>query len=126
MPARLLWCGTALPHRGRPRVTDHYRLLQVRRDASPEVISAAYRRLMRDAHPDRGGDAAYATRLNIAYEVLSDPDARRAYDRGLPPEDLARTDRSLAEHLAFRLGVGIRRQTVRLRRELQRMRDEAS
>ena len=96
-------------------MTDHYRTLQVRRDASPEVIAAAYRRLMRDAHPDRGGDAERAKRLNAAYEVLADASARSAYDRTLPPEAAVR--RPLLDDLAYRLGVSLGRRVARMRRE---------
>lgn len=92
-----------------PKLTDHYRLLQVRRDASPKVITAAYKRLMKDAHPDHGGDAEYAKRLNVAYEVLSDAESRRRYDRLLPPESAGDAERSLAPYLAYRLGHSIGR-----------------
>lgn len=95
---------TVLPLKG--PTTDHYRLLQVRRDASPEVIAAAYRRLMKDAHPDAGGDASYARALNHAYEVLSDPAKRSAYDASLPTHG----DRGpLSDAVAYRLGVSIGR-----------------
>lgn len=88
-------------------MADHYQLLQVRRDASPEVIAAAYRRLMRDAHPDHGGSAEQATRLNVAYETLSDPGARSRYDASLPPESWR--DRPLAPEIAYRLGRSLGR-----------------
>lgn len=96
---------------------DHYQLLQVRRDASPEVIAAAYRRLMKDAHPDRGGDAARARRLNAAYETLADPLARRKYDASLPSE--AAPPRPLVPELAYRFGRSLGRQMARLRQEGQ-------
>jgi len=99
-------------------VTDHYRLLQVRRDASPGVISAAYRRLMKDAHPDRGGDAERAKQLNAAYATLSDPALRRAYDAVLPP-DHPTSPRPLLPDLAYRLGRGLGRQAARFRRGLR-------
>ncbi|MHB1017869.1 MAG: DnaJ domain-containing protein [Coriobacteriia bacterium] len=88
-------------------MTDHYQLLQVRRDASAAVIAAAYRRLMRDAHPDHGGDAAHATRLNVAYETLSDPARRARYDATLPAE--GRHNRSLAPEIAYRFGRSLGR-----------------
>lgn len=97
-------------------MTDHYRTLQVRRDASPEVIAAAYRRLMKDAHPDHGGDAERAKRLNAAYAALSDAASRRAYDASLPPEAAA-DRRSLLPEIAYRLGVGLGRQVARMRHE---------
>ncbi|MDA3937150.1 MAG: J domain-containing protein [Actinomycetota bacterium] len=71
---------------------DHYATLQVHRDADPEVIDKAYRALSMKYHPDRagGGSQKAAThkmqRINAAYTVLSDPRARRRYDRGLDEE----------------------------------------
>jgi len=71
---------------------DHYRTLQVTRDAEPEVVERAYKALCRKYHPDRsaGDDVSIATRkmqaINEAYRVLGDPAARRAYDTTLAPE----------------------------------------
>jgi hypothetical protein len=46
-------------------------LLGIDRAAGPEEVRAAYRRLIRDAHPDRGGtDGIRAAALNEAYAVL--------------------------------------------------------
>jgi DnaJ-class molecular chaperone len=96
-------------------MTDHYQLLQVRRDASHAVIAAAYRRLMRDSHPDHGGDAAHATRLNVAYETLSDPARRATYDATLPRED--RHNRPLAPEFAYRVGRTLGRFVRTMRHE---------
>ena len=66
---------------------DYYSILQVDPRAEPEVIEAAYRRLSRKHHPDVSGNAEAGQRmreLNEAYEVLSDPVRRRAYDRRRP------------------------------------------
>ena len=69
---------------------DHYRTLQVSRDAEPEVIEKAYKALCMKYHPDRTdpGSRERATRrmqaINEAYEVLSDPKARLRYDLTLP------------------------------------------
>lgn len=63
---------------------DYYAILQVHPRAEPEVIDAAYRRLSRKYHPDVSGQADAGQRmreLNEAFEVLSDPARRRAYDR---------------------------------------------
>jgi DnaJ-class molecular chaperone len=97
-------------------VTDHYRLLQVRRDASQQVIAAAYRRLMRDMHPDHGGDADAARRLIEAYETLSDPESRARYDRTLPAEPHERS-RALGPEIAYRVGRSVGRLVRIARRE---------
>lgn len=64
---------------------DHYEVLRVSRTAPIEVIHSAYRTLMQTLrkHPDLGGDAEEAVRINQAYEVLSNPTERARYDVGL-------------------------------------------
>ena len=64
---------------------DPYELLEVARDASEAEIKAAFRRLAVRHHPDKNpGDPTAQTRfseLNTAYQILSDPQKRAAYDR---------------------------------------------
>lgn len=64
---------------------NYYRLLQVQPDAPIEVIRGSYRAMMREMklHPDLGGSHWNALLLNEAYETLSDPKRRAAYDREL-------------------------------------------
>jgi curved DNA-binding protein CbpA len=63
---------------------DLYQLLGVPREASREEITLAWRRRARAEHPDsHPGDAAAAGRFRAlaeAYQVLSDPPRRAAYD----------------------------------------------
>ncbi|MEX2245632.1 MAG: DnaJ C-terminal domain-containing protein [Dehalococcoidia bacterium] len=64
---------------------DLYGLLEVKRDASEKEVRSAYRKLARKHHPDvnPGDKAAEATfkEINEAYEVLSDAEKRRKYDK---------------------------------------------
>lgn len=55
--------------------------------ASAEAIGAAYRRRARVLHPDipHTGNTEAFLALRAAYEILSDPDRRRAYDRSARP-----------------------------------------
>lgn len=70
-----------------------YDVLEVSRTASPEVIRAAYKSLVQRFHPDKNPDNPNAEDLlkliNHAYETLSDPAQRAAYDVTLALEEMA-------------------------------------
>jgi hypothetical protein len=109
---------------------NYYQVLEVDREASPEVIRKAYHTLAQRYHPDRYhlSDKSLVEEkmkaLNEAYQVLSDPARRQAYDargeRGvsspLPPaaDKKARLQRlmlwfliTVGALLVLRLGVGL-------------------
>ena len=67
-----------------PLKRDYYEVLGIDRDATDEEIKKAFRRLAFKYHPDHNHDDEAGERfkeINEAYEMLSDPDKRAAYDR---------------------------------------------
>lgn len=70
-----------------PGFKDYYAALGVKKDASPEDVKLAYRRLAKQHHPDLNPEKdklraeGRFKEVNEAYEVLSDADKRATYDR---------------------------------------------
>jgi curved DNA-binding protein len=62
---------------------NYYDVLGVSKTATQEEIKRAYRKLVMENHPDRGGDHNRFTEINAAYEILGDPKKRDEYDN--PP-----------------------------------------
>jgi DnaJ-class molecular chaperone len=59
---------------------EHYQTLGIAKNATPDEIKKAYRKLASQHHPDKGGDTATFQKIQVAYDVLSDPEKRRQYD----------------------------------------------
>jgi DnaJ-class molecular chaperone len=74
------------------KIMDLYQKLQVGRNATAREIRSAYRRRVQELHPDhlQGEDATRFREVQEAYDVLSDADARKAYDRRLGSEAAVR------------------------------------
>ncbi len=64
---------------------NHYEVLGVARTASTAELRSAYRKVVRQVHPDQGGNATRFHAVQAAWETLSDPERRAAYDRTLAP-----------------------------------------
>lgn len=62
---------------------DYYKVLDVPCDASPQAIHEAYRKAVKKYHPDvrETGNHERFLEIREAYDVLSDPEKRRLYDR---------------------------------------------
>lgn len=80
----------------------YYDTLQVSRSANEAVIRAAYRTLTQKYHPDKNLDNLEsshrdAKRLNEAYEVLSDPVRRAAYDDVVQQQEAEMSQRQASE-----------------------------
>lgn len=77
---------------------NYYKILEVDRDASPEVIEKAYKTLVKKYHPDlqeanlRKISEEKIKVINQAYEVLSNPNSRAKYDETLKQNEISEED----------------------------------
>ena len=74
---------------------DHYAILGLEKGASSHEIQAAYKKMVREWHPDRYSDKnkkkeaeSMMKKINTAYDVLGDPDKKRMYDAGQDPDQM--------------------------------------
>merc|ERR1712232_1120371 len=58
-----------------------YETLEVSKEADAKEIKKAYRKLAVMHHPDKGGNEHKFKEINAAYEILSDPEKRKLYDK---------------------------------------------
>jgi Ca-activated chloride channel homolog len=73
-----------------PKQPSFYTLLGIRRSATPEEIRRSYLKSAKRLHPDTNigpGETELFLDVQQAYQVLSDPSRRSAYDATLPPEE---------------------------------------
>ena len=92
--------------------SDFYDALGVSRTATTEEIQQAYRKLARRYHPDVNSDPDAENRfkeISEAYQVLSDPSARKRYDRF--GKDFRQVPEDYDERVAA--GAGPRQQRTR-------------
>jgi DnaJ domain/Nuclease-related domain len=84
--------GSVAARRGRKcRMSDSpvsespYEVLGVPSSATEDELRRAYRRLLRETHPDTGGESARFIAVQHAWALVGTPDARAQYDRGRSP-----------------------------------------
>lgn len=68
-----------------PMSASPYEVLGVPASASEEDLRRAYRRMLRETHPDTGGDPQRFIAVQAAWERIGSPDARARYDGGRTP-----------------------------------------
>ena len=74
---------------------NYYKILQVDKNASPEIIKVAYKLLVKKNHPDlrEGEDKKNAEEkikeINEAYDILSNPIKKAEYDQTLINENIS-------------------------------------
>ena len=115
-------------------IATHYDNLKVRRDAPVGDIKTSYRKLSQKYHPDRNPDPAaleIMKLINLAWDVLSDPERRARHDRAIATLELranvkatptaarpratpARTHRSAAAPMPAPASASISKDTIRL------------
>ncbi len=80
--------------RSDPNADTHYQLLGIDFRATPAEVTRAYRRKMKDCHPDLVAPARrkqaeqYCQNINQAYAILKDPIKRREYDQSIRVQEV--------------------------------------
>lgn len=77
---------------------NYYDILEVNRNASPEIIEKAYKTLVKKYHPDlqennlKNDHEEKIKKINEAYEILSNPEKRKNYDLQLKNNEISEED----------------------------------
>jgi len=74
-----------------PLSSSPYEVLGVPASATQDELRKAYRRMLRQAHPDTGGTEALFVAVQRAWSAIGTPEARAAYDRGRTPRETPHT-----------------------------------
>jgi len=59
---------------------DYYKILGVSENVTPEELKSAYKKLVKEHHPDKGGDVQKMQEINEAHDTLKDTKKREEYD----------------------------------------------
>lgn len=84
---------------------DPYQELEISIEASEEEIKIKFRSLANIHHPDKGGDEEKFKRVKEAYEILSDPIRRKAYDMSGDAESNLQIRNTALEHIEHMLNT---------------------
>jgi hypothetical protein len=60
---------------------DLYKILKIKKTATPGQIKSSYRKLSKKHHPDMNGDAKEFDKITVAYKVLINKKRRKIYDK---------------------------------------------
>lgn len=77
---------------------NYYEILEVNKNASPEIIEKAYKTLVKKYHPDLQQDEnknkyeEKIKKINEAYDILSDSEKRKKYDLNLKNTEISIND----------------------------------
>ena len=77
---------------------NYYDILEINKNASPEIIEKAYKTLVKKYHPDlqennlKNEYEEKLKKINEAYEILSDPEKRENYDLNLKSNQITEKD----------------------------------
>lgn len=110
-------CHSTLASTNMEKIRTHYENLKVSSNAPPEVIRAAYEVLSQRFHPDKHPSDPEAARImaiiNRSYEVLSDPETRKAHDIWITHQKgrFSQTENSTPYSRASQKGTPKERQT---------------
>ncbi len=100
---------------------DLYKMLDLRGGATTQEIQVAGRKKLARLHPDRGGNAQEFQRINNAYSILKDAQARTQYDRMRAAREAARNGLDLYKMLDLREGATAQEINVAGRKKLARL-----